>query len=130
MQLGARTKVYLIDDEISLQRALCRLMRSAGFDAASYANIDDFLATDIKSESACVVVDVHMPGTNSLDLPAELRERGITLPVIYITAHDNAETRTKVRHGGAAGYFRKPVDDQALIDAINWAVSDSPKLDS
>jgi len=121
-----RTRVYLLDDEESLQRALLRLMRSAGFKASAYGCVDDFLATDIDKDAACVIADVHMAGENSLNLPDQLKQRNVELPVIFITAYDSAVTRDKVRRKGAAGYFRKPVDDQALIDAVRWAVREQP----
>jgi FixJ family two-component response regulator len=119
-------QVYVIDDEASLRRALLRLMSAAGYKASAYANADEFLANPIDTDSACVIADVHTGGTNSLDLPDCLKKRGMDVPVIFITAYDNAETRDQVKKKGAAGYFRKPIDDQALIDAIRWAVDDQP----
>lgn len=115
-------QVYVIDDEESLQRALVRLLRVADFVTSAYSSVDEFLAASIKSDLACVVADVHTEGMNSLDLPLHLEKRGLDIPVIFITAYDTSETREKIKQIGAAGYFRKPVDDQALIDAIHWAV--------
>ena len=117
------TKVYVIDDQTSLQRALLRLMRSAGFAAQAFSSADDFLAADVDTASACIVADVQTGGSNSLGLPDELKRRGNITPIIFITAYDSAEIRERVRRLGAAGYYRKPIDDQALIDAINWAMS-------
>jgi FixJ family two-component response regulator len=116
-------QVYVIDDEESLQRALLRLLNAANFKTSAYACADEFLAASVEYDSACIVADVHTKGTNSLDLPLRLEKRGIKIPVIFITAYDTHETREQIKKIGAAGYFRKPVDDQALIDAIHWAVS-------
>lgn len=116
-------QVYVIDDEKSLQRALLRLLKAANIKASAYACVDEFLAASVKCDSACIVADVHIKGTNSLDLPRRLEKRGLNIPVIFITAYDTAETREQIKQIGAAGYFRKPVDDQALIDAIHWAVN-------
>lgn len=116
-------QVYVIDDEESLQRALLRLLKAANFEASAYSGVDEFLAASVESDSACIVADVHTGGTNSLDLPLHLEKRGLDIPVIFITAFDTPETREQVKQIGAAGYFRKPVDDQALIDAIHWAVN-------
>ena len=115
-------QVYVIDDEESLQRAFLRLLKAADIKASAYSCVDEFLAASLEYDSACIVADVHIKGTNSLDLPRRLEKRGLKIPVIFITAYDTAETREQVKQIGAAGYFRKPVDDQALIDAIHWAV--------
>jgi FixJ family two-component response regulator len=120
-------QVYVIDDEESLQRALLRLLHAASFRASAYACVDEFLAASVECDSACIVADVHTKGTNSLDLPLRLERRGLIIPVIFITAYDTPETREQVKRIGAAGYFRKPIDDQALIDAIHWAC-DEPQI--
>ncbi len=116
--------VYIIDDDTSIQRALTRLMRSAGLTSVAYSSIEDFMQSGFEAERACIVADVHMPGIDALNLPAHLRQLGNDLPVIFITADDTDETRERVRQAGGAGYFRKPVDDQALLDAIHWAIGE------
>jgi len=97
-------------------------MRAAGLGTKTFSNVDEFETDALSSGGGCVVADVHMPGSSPLELPSRLAERGIDLPVIYITGRDSNQTRERVRAAGAVGYFRKPIDDQALIDAINWVV--------
>jgi FixJ family two-component response regulator len=63
-----------------------------------------------------------MPGISGFELPGLLARAGHHVPVIFVTAHDTPETRQRAQSVGAAGYFRKPVDDQALLDAIAWAI--------
>ena len=123
-QQGAAT-VYIIDDDSSVRRAMSRLMRSADLRVATFSSVEDFVATPVAEENACVVADVRMPGTSGLDLPEILARRGSLLPVIFVTAQDTEYTRDRARTVGAAGYFRKPVDDQALIDSIHWALVQS-----
>jgi FixJ family two-component response regulator len=89
----------------------------------TFASVEDFLRSDFTDENACVISDIQMPGTNGLELPALLARAGHRVPVIFVTAHDTPETRCRAQSTGAAGYFRKPVDDQALLDAIAWAIS-------
>ena len=122
--MGSRagSTVYVIDDEPSVQRALLRMLRSAGLSGIGFSSVADFEASNIAGTNACVVADVHMPGNSAIDLPGRLEQRGLKLPVIFITGRDSGETRRRVRRAGAAGYFRKPVDDQALIDAIRWVI--------
>jgi FixJ family two-component response regulator len=120
---GPGATVYIIDDDASVQRAFSRLLRAAGLSPLAFGSLEEFLARPLACANACVVADVRMPGANGLSLPQLLKERGMHLPIIYVTAHDTEETRERARRGGAAGYFRKPVDDQALIDAIRWALA-------
>ena len=115
-------RVYIIDDDESVHRALARLLRSAGFEPRTFASVEAFTASGVDCSSGCVLADISMPGCGGLDLPKHLRRMGCQLPVIFLTAQDTETTRAAARRAGAAGFFRKPVDDQALIDAIEWAL--------
>ncbi len=115
--------VYIVDDDDSVRRAIARLIRSAAMEAQTFASGGDFLKSKFRDQEACMVADVRMPGMSGLELHQKLIERGFKLPVIFITGFDTAETRSEANKSGAFGYFRKPVDDQALLDAIQWALS-------
>lgn len=115
--------VYIVDDEPSICTAYARLARSAKMQARTFASVEEFMRADFSDENACVVSDVQFPGKSGLELPVMLGRAGHHLPVIFVTAHDTPETRDLAQRFGAAGYFRKPVDDQALLDAIVWAVN-------
>ncbi len=116
----ARQTVYIIDDDESVRRALGRLVRSAGMEPVASGSVDEFLVLDLSAERCCVVADVRMPGTPSLRLPAALAARGRRMPVIFLTAQDTPQTRAEAKVHGGAAFFRKPVDDQALLDTIAW----------
>lgn len=116
--------VYVIDDEPSVQRALLRMLRAAGLSGVAFSSVDDFESSGPSDANACVVTDVHMPGRDPIDLPDWLAQQGLSLPVIYITGRDSDKMRRAVRRAGAAAYFRKPIDDQALIDTIHWVTGD------
>jgi FixJ family two-component response regulator len=88
----------------------------------AFSRADAFLAEPILHWPACVIADVTMAGGSGLALAQALKDRGDHMPVILVTAHDTEETRTAARRCGASAYFRKPVDDQALLDAIEWAL--------
>ena len=115
--------VYVVEDERSVRRALERLLTAAGISVQVFPSVEALLGADIESTKACVLADFDLGGTTSLDLPRLLREADKPLPVLFITAWDSPEIREKVRSAGGAGYFRKPIDDQALVDAIEWAIS-------
>jgi len=115
--------VYIVDDDDSVRGAIERLIRSAGMEAQTFASGGDFLKFKFRDQDACLVSDVRMPGMSGLELHRKLIERGSKLPVIFITGFDNEETRSQAGKSGAFGYFRKPVDDQALLDTIQLVLS-------
>lgn len=119
-------QVYIIDDEPSVCTAYARLIRSAQMQSQTFASVEDFLRSKLAEGRACVVSDIQMPGVSGLELPALLLRMGRKIPVIFVTARDTPETRDLARYAGAAAYFRKPVDSQALLDAIAWSLSCYP----
>lgn len=119
----SQIQVYIVDDEPSICTAYARLVRSAKMQPRTFASVEDFMRSDFTDKNACVVSDVQFPGKSGLELPVMLGRAGHHLPVIFVTAHDTPQTRDLAQRFGAAGYFRKPVDDQALLDAIVWALS-------
>ena len=119
--------VYLIDDDPSVRKALGRLLRSANLDAETFSSGEEFLSRPRKNENACIILDIRMPGLTGFDLLERLLTEGIRIPVIAVSAHDDAETREHARELGAVTFFRKPVDDQALLDAIWWAIAGNGK---
>ena len=120
--------ICIIDNDASVRKALLRLMRSAGVAAISYASADELLSEPMLPQYACIVADIRMQGTSGLALPGLLAKRGLHIPVIFVSAQDTEETRAAAKRVGAVGFFRKPVDDQALLDALAWAIrSDNRK---
>lgn len=120
---AVRPAVYIIDDDASVRTALERLLVSAGIRSRTFASARDFLKAAVPLEGACVITDVKMHGMTGLELHQNLRESGARVSFIFVTAYDTEEARREAREAGAIAYFRKPVDDQALIDAIQWAMS-------
>ena len=115
--------VFVVDDDPSARKGITRLLRSAGHDARGFASANEFLETIGPGKTGCIIMDLRMLGMSGEELQTELRKRGSLLPVIVITADDNPEARLKAREMKAAGFFRKPVDGTALLDAIEWSMS-------
>jgi FixJ family two-component response regulator len=115
--------VYIVDDEPSGCMAYAWLVRSANMQPRTFGSVEDFLNADLSGEYACVISDVASPGTSGLELPSLLARAGHRVPVIIITANDTTETRRLAREVGVAAYFCKPVDDQVLLDAIEWEIA-------
>lgn len=122
MPQTARPTVLIIDDDESVLSALARLLDIAGFDVLIFTSVDALMQHVDWPEKACVIADIRMPGMQSLLLPQALAEKGIHYPVIFLTAQDTEENRAAANKAGGAAFFRKPVDDQALIDSIVWAM--------
>lgn len=114
--------VYVLDDDAAIRRAMTRLLQSAGLQVQTFQNTAEFLSSKIVNNNSCAIVDIRMPGMNGLQLQQALDQSGVRIPIIFVTAHDTEETRLAAVQGGASAYFRKPVDDLALLDAIHWAV--------
>jgi len=114
--------VYIVDDDDSVRRALGRLFRSEHLTSESFASGETFLAGLPAEAQGCVVMDIRMPGLTGHDVQEKLRGGGHAIPVIALSAQDNEDARNRARELGAVAFFRKPVDDQALLDAIHWAM--------
>ena len=115
--------IYVVDDDASVRQALEMLLISASMEVLAFKSAEDFLEYEFREEKACLITDIKMKGLSGLELQQQLNERGIKLPVIFLTAFDSNESRQRAKQAGAVGYLRKPVDDQALLDTIHWAIS-------
>ena len=118
-------KVFLVDDEPSVRRALTRLLRAAGLEVASFPSAEALLAEVGPSQSgpACVVADLQMPGLTGLGLQDELARRGLGLPLLVVTGHADVPSTVRAMKGGAIDFLEKPVSESALLDGIARALS-------
>lgn len=115
--------VYIVDDDDAVRHGLAKLLQSAGLDPRPYETAEGFLADVINQQGACILLDITMPRMTGLQVQAQLRDRRIEIPVITVSARDDEETRYWARNLGARMFLRKPVDDQALLDAISWVTN-------
>ena len=118
-----RPRVAVVDDDLSVRRALERLLRAAGFDVASFASAPELFHMLETQWPNCVVLDLHMPGMNGLEAQRRLVQADIRVPVIMITGHDEPQMRSQCLAAGVADYLCKPLNDEALINAIQRALS-------
>jgi FixJ family two-component response regulator len=112
--------VYIVEDDDALRNGFVRLLHCAGFNARPFGCAEHFLTEVVNDANACVLLDITTPRTNGLDVQRRLRDHNITLPVIVMSAQDDDDLKDWSRSLGAKMFLRKPVDDQALLDAINW----------
>jgi FixJ family two-component response regulator len=115
--------IYVIDDDESVRKAFKRLLRSVNYEVETFGCAEEFLQSQRPNKNSCIIIDIKMPGLTGFDLQRELEAQGSRIPVIVISASDDAQVREQARELGAAAFFRKPIDDQALLDAISWAIS-------
>ena len=118
--------VYIVDDDTSVRQALSRLVRAAGFEVRALATIDELLAQTPWAAGGCILLDITTPSTRTAGLRAVLHERGTDLPLIALSARHDAATRRWARTIGSQFFLGKPVDDQALLDAIEWVIETKP----
>jgi len=114
--------VFVVDDDMSSRNGLARLLRTAGYDVLAFASAKEFLDSLSPDASGCILLDARMPEMSGKDLQAALERQGCHLPVIFVTADDDPDIRSKAQKMGAVGFFRKPVDGTALLDAVKWAL--------
>jgi FixJ family two-component response regulator len=120
LMADAQPVVAIVDDDLSVRRALSRLVRLAGYAVESFASAPEFLASDPRESTACLVLDIQLDngGMSGFELQERLVADGVTIPTIFITAHGDARTRERVKRSGVAGFLSKPFGDQALLDLI------------
>ena len=114
--------VAIVDDDRSVQSALKDLMESAGLSARSFASAEEFLESDQRSQTACLVADIRMLGMSGLELQAKLKAEGSRIPIIFITAHGNAKMKMQAMTAGAVEFLSKPLDDEVLLEKVRAAL--------
>jgi len=117
--------ICVVDDDVSILRALQRLLRSGNYAVQTFASAEAFLASEYRPIAHCLVLDVHLGGLSGIELQERLTASGGQTPVVFITAHDDAMTRERARRAGAIEYLRKPFDDGALLGAVSRALARS-----
>ena len=114
--------ISIVDDDLSVRRALRRLVQSAGYAVETFASAREFLDSSPAGRTACLVLDLHLEGMSGFELQERIAEDPAPIPVIFITAQDDTATRERARLTGALAYLRKPFDEQVLLAAIARAI--------
>ena len=115
--------ISIVDDDESVRESLQGLLRSMGFAVRAFASAEEFLNSDHFRDTACVIVDVRMPGMSGLELQDKLTAIDSEIPVIFITAHaEDTEARQQAMGGGAVDYLLKPLTQEAILNAVQVAL--------
>lgn len=118
-----RGTVYVIDDDAGVRHGLTDLLRSAGWDVEAYAAAGEFLDSVDSDGIGCIVLDVSMPGMTGPELHDELRRRGRTLPIVYLSGRGTLSIGVEAMRQGAYDFLEKPVDEAALLSVVEAAVA-------
>ncbi len=114
--------VFVVDDDPTVREALALVMKSVGLAVESYVSAEDFLRAYDPRRPGCLVLDVRMPGMGGLALQELVVDRGIDLPIIFITGHADVRMSVRAMKGLAFGFLEKPFNDQELLDHIHKAL--------
>jgi FixJ family two-component response regulator len=118
-----RSLVSVVDDDDSVRESLPDLLRQFGFAAKAFSSAEAFLASNVVSETSCLVVDITMPGMSGPELQQELRRRRHEIPIVFITSPPGDESlRPRLLAEGAVECLFKPFSETALLDALNAAL--------
>jgi FixJ family two-component response regulator len=115
--------IAIVDDDAAVREAIGRLVQSLGYDASTFGSAEEFLKSGQVSNTACLVLDVQMPGLSGIDLQDHLVARGHRIPIIFITGHPDENVRTRAMKVGAVGFLSKPYRHEELIGCIEKALT-------
>ena len=131
--MADRVIISIVEDDESLRNAIKRLINSAGLSAEDFGSAEDFLLSDCREASACLILDLRLPGISGLELQNKLVASDCRVPIIFISAHGDGDLRTRAMEAGAIEFLQKPFSEKALFDAIisslllyNSAAADLP----
>jgi len=118
---GAATNnlVSVIDDDRSMGRMLARIIGAAGLQVAVFTSAEEFLDSERLHDSACLVLDVDLPGMSGLELQQQLNDTGQGIPIIFISGQASEQTRERALKAGAVGFFDKPFSIDLLLNTIH-----------
>ena len=114
--------VMIVDDDDSIRRAVRRLMKSFGLAVETFTSAEEFLGSERLEKTSCLILDVHMPGMDGLQLQQRLVASNHAIPIIFITAFTDDRARVQALEAGAIGYLAKPFADDELLDCIHAAL--------
>jgi FixJ family two-component response regulator len=114
--------IAVVDDDEAIREATQSLLRSVGLRVAVFASAEDFLNSAQLQATDCLIVDVRMPRMSGIDLQRHLTTANYPMPIIFITAHGDAEMRARALRAGAVAFLDKPFSDEVLLRAVQEAL--------
>ena len=121
--MTAAALISIVDDDDSLRNSLNNLIRSVGFRAQGFSSAEAFLNSNQLHDTACLILDVRMPGMSGLDLQRQMVADNSRIPIVFITSHGDDNARTRALEAGAVAFLYKPFREEALLKAIDSALN-------
>jgi FixJ family two-component response regulator len=121
-QMNPKPLITIVDDDSSVRESTQLLLRLAGYRAEVFASAREFLDSVGHNETACLILDVFMPGMDGLELQRSLNEAQRQMSIIFITAHATENEEQRARKAGAVDFLRKPVNAEELLSALQTAL--------
>ena len=115
--------IAIVDDDESVRDALTSLLHAVGWQAEAFASAEAFLQSGQVHTTACLLLDVQLPGVSGLELQRQLRSSQARMPIIFLTAHGHEAMCAQALQAGAVAFFAKPFDDTALLEVIHAALA-------
>jgi FixJ family two-component response regulator len=120
-----KTVIYVVDDDISVCRAMKILIETHGFTAKTFTKAEDFLSVKHPRGSSCLILDLSLPEMNGLQLQEKMSQQGLNIPIIFISGRGDIPKSVKAMKAGAIDFLPKPFTQKDLLNAINRAVAKS-----
>ena len=117
--------ISIVDDDDSLRNSLDNLIRSVGFHAQGFSSAEAFLSSNQAHDTACLILDMRLPGMNGLELQRQLLAANWRIPIIFITSHADGDAEARALEAGAVDYLYKPFREEQLLNAIDAAMKHS-----
>lgn len=114
--------IYIIDDDQHVRRGFGMLLKAGGFESKSYSSAEEYLEKSKLTDTELIILDYHLPGMNGCELLKYFEKHKLHFPIVMITAYDDRFSRECTKSYGVIAYLRKPVDGEALIDIIKYAL--------
>ena len=117
-----RPLIFVVDDDFLMQESTTRLLRSFKFNVKALASAEEFLNSDYLAKTACLILDLRLPGMSGLELQRQLISENRRMPIIFVTAEGDETQQTQALAAGAVAFLYKPFDEHDLLNAINSAL--------
>ena len=117
------TKIAIVDDDQEIREAITTLVETVGLRAEGFSSAEEFLSSPQAQDSACLILDVRMPGMSGLELQRRLVAAHCSIPIIFITAYADEDVRARALAAGAVAFLSKPCSEEELLRAIQTALT-------
>ena len=122
MSSPAPATVFVIDDDGDVRASIQRLLKTVGLRGEAFANANDFLRRNMPEGPSCLILDIRLPGVSGLEVQRKLIDAGLSIPIIFISAHADVDMAVRAMKLGAVEFLTKPFRPQELVDAVQQAL--------